>query len=187
MKENETINKDMLLKRVWMFLEDGECGTAVKYCQRVLDIEPENSDAYIGLLMAEFRVKKFEELQTCQIPLDCSKNYKKIISFSDNEVKEKLEAYNKNILVNIKENKRHQIYMKAVQKMNNSRSGQDYAEVIKMFEPIQDYRDVKQLMEQCEEKKKILQEENEATSNKLAIACGVVFIILLIMGMLNSA
>ena len=46
------------LKRVFMFLEDGDWHSADEYCEKVLDIDPENAQAYLGTLMAELQVKK---------------------------------------------------------------------------------------------------------------------------------
>lgn len=46
-----------LLKRAFMFLEDGDFGSANEYCEKVLDIDPENAEAYLGKLMAELHVK----------------------------------------------------------------------------------------------------------------------------------
>ena len=40
-KNNEI---DALLKRVFMFLEEGDWSNADKYCEKVLDIDPENAE-----------------------------------------------------------------------------------------------------------------------------------------------
>lgn len=42
-----------LLKRAFMFLEDGDWESADKYCEKVLDIDPENAQAYLGKLLAK--------------------------------------------------------------------------------------------------------------------------------------
>ena len=41
-----------LLKRAFMFLEDGNWQEADAYCEKVLDQDPENAQAYLGKLMA---------------------------------------------------------------------------------------------------------------------------------------
>ena len=47
-------NVSSLLKRVSLFLEDGEWESAEEYCQKVLDIDPENAEAYLGLVISSF-------------------------------------------------------------------------------------------------------------------------------------
>lgn len=36
-------------------MEDGEFDRADDYCERVLDIEPTNAEAYIGKLLVEYK------------------------------------------------------------------------------------------------------------------------------------
>ena len=64
-----------LLKRAFMFLEDGDWGSANAYCEKVLDMDPENALAYLGKLMAELRVKKQESLQDQANPFNERNNY----------------------------------------------------------------------------------------------------------------
>ena len=45
-----------LLKRAFMFLEDGDWNSANEYCEKVLDQDPDNGEAYLGKLMAELKV-----------------------------------------------------------------------------------------------------------------------------------
>ena len=54
-------NTDGLLKRVFLFLEDGKWDEANEYCERVLDINPECAEAYLGKLMADCEVKRKEQ------------------------------------------------------------------------------------------------------------------------------
>lgn len=60
----ESNNTDIapLLKRAFIFLEDGNWKDADEYCERVLDIDPENAQAYLGKLMAELKVHKQDDL-----------------------------------------------------------------------------------------------------------------------------
>ncbi|GEM_PF-2235885 len=53
---------DSLLKRVEIFLGDSEWESANEYCERVLDIEPENATAYIGKLLAKYKMHNLDEL-----------------------------------------------------------------------------------------------------------------------------
>ena len=84
---------DPLLKRVSLFLEDGDWKSANEYCEKVLDMDPENSYAYLGKLMADLKVKKQEALEACEKPFDNCKNYQKAIRFGDEKLKTILESY----------------------------------------------------------------------------------------------
>ena len=72
-------NTAPLLKRAFMFLEDGEWASATEYCERVLDQDPENAKAYLGKLMAELRVNLRDNLADCSEPFDERNNYKKAL------------------------------------------------------------------------------------------------------------
>lgn len=77
-----------LLQRIALFLEDGEFKRADDYCERVLDIEPTNADAYIYKLLVEFNCHTREQLENCTSSIVNSKNYAKVIRFG-NEVQKK--------------------------------------------------------------------------------------------------
>ena len=80
-----------LLQRAYIFLEDGKWDDANAYCERVLDMEPENAQAYLGKLMAEQKVKKQEQLKDCLQPFDESENYRKVYRYGDSAVKKWIE------------------------------------------------------------------------------------------------
>lgn len=86
-------NEESLLKRAFMFLEDGDWSAADEYCEKVLDIDPENARAYLGKLMAECRACRMEDLQNCRQPFDGSGNYNKILRFADPKLIETLKGY----------------------------------------------------------------------------------------------
>ncbi|MCL2284307.1 MAG: fibrobacter succinogenes major paralogous domain-containing protein [Fibromonadales bacterium] len=87
---------DALLKRVAIFLEDGEWERADEYCERVLDIDPENAKAYIGKLCAELKIKDEADLANHTKPVDNLPHYKKALRFADTGYRVKLEGYNNN-------------------------------------------------------------------------------------------
>ena len=87
-KPKETIvigdnaNATTLLKRAFMFLEDGEWSKADAYCEHVLNQDPENAQAYLGKLMAELHVRRLEDLPNCEQPFDNSNNFQRAIARS---------------------------------------------------------------------------------------------------------
>ena len=100
---NETSKVPSLLKRAFIFLEDGDFDKADDYCEKVLDIEPENALAYLGKLMVEQRVRKREELADGRRYLaslkdsgntfETSSNFQKIIRFGDKKLVSEIEGY----------------------------------------------------------------------------------------------
>ena len=51
-----------LLKRTFMFLEDGDWYSAEVYAEKVLDIDPENGEAYLAKAMADLRISNLVAL-----------------------------------------------------------------------------------------------------------------------------
>lgn len=84
---------DSLLKRAFMFLEDGNWRSAEEYCEKVLDINPECAEAYLGKLMIGLHAKKQEELKSCEQPFNDNKNYQKFIRFAKETLKNEIEGY----------------------------------------------------------------------------------------------
>ena len=84
-------NVNALLKRAYMFLEDGNWEEADAYCERVLDQDPENALAYLGKLMAELRVKTRSNLANCDKLFVDSNNYRKAVKFGGDELESELD------------------------------------------------------------------------------------------------
>ena len=110
---NKNADTEPLLKRAFMFLEDGDWSSANKYCEKVLDIDPENAYAYLGKLLSELRVKKLESLKDQKEPFDYSKNYQKAIRFADKKLKSTLKGY-------VENSKLNEIYTRAKKKMSEA-------------------------------------------------------------------
>lgn len=68
---------------MFLFLEDGEWKRANEYSERVLDIEPRNTYAYLGKLMVEYRVKQKADFALCKKDFSQSTNYKRIIQLGE--------------------------------------------------------------------------------------------------------
>jgi tetratricopeptide (TPR) repeat protein len=83
-----------LLKRAFICLEDGEWAKADELLERALDVDPENSRAYIGKLLIELQVKEVEALAEQTEPFSQSKNYEKALRFADEHYKKLLLDYN---------------------------------------------------------------------------------------------
>ena len=86
-------NTAPLLRRAFMFLEDSNWQSADEYCEKVLDLEPENAEAYLGKLMAELHVRTRDALKDQPEPFDNRNNYRKAFHFGDEKLKADLSSY----------------------------------------------------------------------------------------------
>lgn len=83
-------NEKSLLDRAYIFLEDEKFSDADAYFERVLDINPRCSEAYLGKLMCENNCRRLEQIFLFE-PLSSNSNYKNAIKFATEEEKNKLE------------------------------------------------------------------------------------------------
>ena len=86
-----------------LFLENGDWANADIYCEKVLDIEPENAGAYIFKLMAARHCKKETDLGNGKIPLHTDMAYNTALRFADEATAERLIAYDNRIEANIEQ------------------------------------------------------------------------------------
>ena len=91
-QQQANANAAPLLKRAFMFLEDGDFARADEFCEQVLNLDPENAEAYLGKLMAELKVNKREQLKNQSQPFDDRSNYIKAVRFGDDSLKEELTS-----------------------------------------------------------------------------------------------
>jgi len=163
---------DGLLKRAFIFLEDGDFKQAGDYCDRVLDIDPENARAYVGLLLAELKIKKEKELSQNEKPLDQMANYQKAVRYSDEAYRNWLEQCNQYIIDRIREKEeqenerqrliaeqqqkeaeekaekeRKNIYDNAVYDAKKARKIAQYKKLTEAFRSVGDYLDAPAQME----------------------------------------
>lgn len=158
----ESSNTDTapLLKRAFLFLEDGKWQDADEYCERVLDIDPENAQAYLGKLMAELKVREQEQLADCEEPFDNSDNFGKIIRFGNG----KLEAEMRGYITHINERNENAhlmaIYNEAVTAMDEADTEATYKSAAELFDAIVDFKDSEILAQQCLDKAEICRKDS---------------------------
>lgn len=88
---------EKLFQRTALFLEGGEWSSASDYCEKILDIDPYNADAYIYKLLAKLHLTKEEDLVNSNVSLDGMTPYVNALKFADNETVKKLIGYNNTI------------------------------------------------------------------------------------------
>ena len=120
---------ESLLKRAEMFLDDGDWDSADEYCEKVLDITPENAQAYLYKLMVELAVSHIDELQDCAFPFNDRDNYHKVMRFGDDKLKEKLAAAIEHINARMENERKDATYEAARYKMRGE-DASTYGEAI---------------------------------------------------------
>ena len=138
-------NTAPLLKRAFMFLEDKEWNSANEYCEKVLDIDPECAEAYLGKLMAELQVPTRQKLQNQPSFFDGHNNYQKAMRFGDENLKKELQGYtdyieNRNLTT---------AYNRAVKAMNSAKTDSDFKSASRLFRNLEDFKDSKELEAKC--------------------------------------
>ena len=147
-----------LLRRVFMFLEDGNWKEADDYCEKVLDQDPENAQAYLGKLMAELHVRKQEELYDYAEPFDGSGNYQKIIRFGEESLLCVLKKYITHIEERNKIASQSAIYNDATEKMHLG-TEESCKAAAKLFQSISGFKDADALAEKCIEQEECKRKE----------------------------
>ena len=156
-----TVTVQSLLKRMFIYLEDGDWTNASKYSERILDIDPENASAYLGKLMIELQVRTEDQLKYCTQPFDSQNYYQKAYRYGDASMKRNLD----NAITYIKNRNRiarqESVYTFAIERLRRARSAPlgeknspislNCSNAYDQFKQIQDYKDSQALMEECRE------------------------------------
>lgn len=130
-------NVDALIKRMFMFLEIGNWDNAKEYCERILDVEPENAYAYVGKLMVDLKVKEKSNLAEENRSFEDNYNYKKAICFADESLKEELLKY----IQTIENNQVSYQYINAVKALEFAKTYDDFESIAERFDKISGYKD----------------------------------------------
>jgi len=193
-----TGNAESLLRRTFLFLEDGEWATAKKYCERVLDLQPENAVAYVARIMAKRNVRNMEGLANCKKRFDGDPNFVKAYKFANAELRKKLDDYNRSVIDRLRVAENEEIYEIANRKTTGTPTEEEFLAAAKMFKSLGDYRDAQARAQDCrisaknagekareiailEQEKRISDEKlNEKLKKRNSIIVILVFIFLLI-------
>lgn len=152
-------NTAPLLKRAFMFLEDGEFDRADDFCEQVLNIDPENAQAYLGKLMVELKVEKQEALKDLAEPFDSRNHYQKALRFADDKLKTALAGYIEHINTRNENTRLDGIYTRAKNAMSAANTESAYKEAAAIFESISEYQDSAVLAQSCYEKAEVARKD----------------------------
>lgn len=149
-----------LLKRAFMFLEDGDWNGANEYCEKVLDLDPENARAYLGKLMAELHVRTQENLRDLPAPFDTHTLYQKTLRFGDDALKAKLQEDIRYINERNENTRKDDIYQQTMGliRYNNIDS---FKQAVRLLESIKGWKDSEEKIEFCRKRIAELEEAEE--------------------------
>ncbi len=168
--QETTANTAPLLKRAFIFLEDGDWDSADEYCEKVLDLDPECAQAYLGKLMADLRVRKVDDLANCEQPFDDKDNYRKVMRFGDETLRDTLEDYITHINDRDENARLTGIYNDAANAMSRADSEDAYRSAADKFKSIPGFKDADALAESCLDKAEICRKDGIYSSAKSKIA-----------------
>lgn len=86
-------NIENLMKRVNLFLEDGDFANANEYLDKVLDENAEYAPAYIGKLLVKYKCQNETQLSQCISAFETDTDWKKALRFATVEQKGVYENY----------------------------------------------------------------------------------------------
>ena len=150
-------NVSNLLKRAFLFLEDGEWQQAEGYFESALNVAPENARAYIGKMMAKNKINTEAKIPNITTPLEKCREYIKALRFADDEYKFVLQEYSKENIQNLKEKK----YREATKLAEKRGNHEHLTKVAELYKSITGYKDADVLAE------KYLTEAKEVREEKL--------------------
>lgn len=93
MGETISATANSLLRRADIYLEDGAWDSADVYFDRVLDMQPECAEAYLGKLLVELKMSRRTDLPKSEQDFEQNKNFEKAVRFGNAALKAELDFY----------------------------------------------------------------------------------------------
>lgn len=174
-----TVQSETLLKRAQILLQEGELGRADDLCERVLDMEPENAQAYVIKLMIRAQVKEEEDLARAEQSYAQWNSYQSACRFADDALRDKLEGYLRQTEEAIRlkereeqerqeeqrrlreEQRKNRVYTEARRLSGEHAQIVDLTKAIQLFKTILQYRDAENQLQQCNQRLDELKKEQE--------------------------
>ena len=153
------VTEESLLRRVEVFLEDGDLSRADEYCERVLDMNVENGRAYLYKLLAELGFSKKQQLFDLPEPFYEHKLCLKIMRFGDEALKKEIDDINKSIIARNEEAARLARYEDALSR-RESTSIRELTAACNIFRDLKDYKDSEMLLTEYTEKVESIYDES---------------------------
>jgi len=152
-----------LVRRAYLFCEDGDFEKANEYADKALDIQPESVDVYIIKFLVDYKLKTIDQIVDSKKLIENNENYERALRFSTNEQKEKLLEYKKEQIYNLAR--------RCIEESDNNDSSmlqqkiEKIEQVLPVLERIKGYKDIDDKIEKLkalkDEKNKLKQKKNK--------------------------
>ncbi len=164
-----------LLERGFLFLEDEKWQKADDFFEAVLNKDAKNAEAYLGKLLVDLEVSTVEELQDFYTPFDDNDNYEKIMRFGKKALKEKVKSFNDLIIRRNEENRKRDMYEKALAMMKGEATESELLSAGYLLLEVADFNDAKDKAEECFARAEVVRAEaEEAEKSRIyTSACAV--------------
>ena len=147
-----------LLERAYIFLEDGNWKKANQYAEKVLDLEPKNTDAYLCKFLAAGEYLSFDRLQaeTSElnkvVPLDA--DFFNAVEFANEKQKAQLDAF-----LDLRTEAQYQNACRDLEQCK-------YEKARLTFDLLGDYKDAADKANECNHQLSLLEEQNSKIANQ---------------------
>lgn len=147
-----------LLERAYIFLEDGNWKKANQYAEKVLDLEPKNTDAYLCKFLAAGEYLSFDSLQaeTSElnkvVPLDA--DFFNAVEFANEKQKAQLDAF-----LDLRTEAQYQNACRDLEQCK-------YEKARLTFDLLGDYKDAADKANECNHQLSLLEEQNTKIANQ---------------------
>ena len=109
---------DDYLQRGQIYLEDGDFVKANRYFDKVLDIDVENAEAYLGKLLAELKLTDESALSKNSKTLEEYINFRRAVRYGDEILVRRLKDYNEEIKTRVNQKKTADTFKSAMDMFN---------------------------------------------------------------------
>lgn len=147
-KNVSSTNLDALIKRAYIFLEDGQFDKANDYSEKILDSNPENADAYLIKLLVQLKLNKPSDLSTYLGDLSNNDLYIRTIRYSNDKLKNELSNYLEEANKLKENNEKDSKYNEAL-KLLEVRRLDKQNDAISILESLDGWKDSNELIIKC--------------------------------------
>lgn len=183
---NQKTTAAALIKRAFIFAEDTEWSSAAEYCEKALDLDPENAEAYLCKMMVQFHVRTENDLSKLLTPIDNNENYRKVMRYGDDILRKRIQAYNQQIIYCINYRAKDAKYAPALSAFNTAKTYKEYEELHTVFLALGEHRNSQDLARICEQKALSGRQCYKETSKYNLLLAFASFVVILVAAALGS-
>lgn len=140
-------------KRGYLFLETNEFDKADSFFESALNNNSEDSYAYIGKLLVDLQLSKIDDLNNLYEHFNNNRNYELAYRFANDELKNELDLYVKNVDKNIQnqlEQEKEKEYLELSDMLKEATCKEEYLIILDSLNNFDlNYKDVSTMIETC--------------------------------------